>query len=64
MRFLNPARPGDVLTLIRECIEIRPSTSKPDRGVVKNRFTLKDQNGQLVLNYVAAILVAKRLSDM
>ena len=64
VRFLGPARPGDVLTLFRECIEIRPSTSKPDRGVVKNRFTLKNHKGQSVLNYVATILVSKRLSGL
>ena len=40
VRFLGPARPGDALTLFRECLEIRPSASKLDRGVVKNRLTL------------------------
>jgi acyl dehydratase len=62
VRFLGPARPGDSLTLFRECIEIRPSTSKPDRGVVKNRLTLSNQNGQPLLSYVDTLLVAKRPS--
>ena len=60
VRFLDPARPGDTLTLFRECIEIRPSTSKLDRGVVRNRLTLSNQNGQSLLSYVDTILVAKR----
>src|SRR5512140_930758 len=32
VRFLRPARPGDVLTVARECIEARPSETKRDRG--------------------------------
>jgi len=64
VRFLGPARPGDTLTLFRECLEIRPSTSKLDRGIVRNRLTLGNQNGQPVLSYVDTILVAKRPSGL
>jgi acyl dehydratase len=59
VRFLGPARPGDTLTLFRECLEIRPSASKPDRGVVKNRLTLSNSKGSPVLSYIDTILVAK-----
>ena len=62
VRFLSPARPGDTLILFRECLEIHPSTSKRDRGVVKNRLTLSNQKGGSVLSYVDTILVAKRAS--
>lgn len=60
VRFMEPARPGDILTLYRECIGIRPSSSKPDRGIVKNRLNLINQNGKTVLSYMDTILVAKR----
>ncbi len=63
VRFLGPARPGDTLTLFRECLEIEPSASKPDRGVVRNRLTLSNQNGRSLLSYVDTILVAKRPTD-
>ncbi|MFH1294083.1 MAG: MaoC/PaaZ C-terminal domain-containing protein [Pseudomonadota bacterium] len=62
VRFLSPARPGDTLTLFRECLEIRPSASKLDRGVVRNRLTLNNQKAQSLLSYVDTILVAKRPS--
>jgi len=62
VRFLGPARPGDTLTLLRECLDIRPSTSKLDRGVVRNRVTLSNQNGQALLSYVDIILVTRRPS--
>jgi len=59
VRFLGQARPGYTLTIFRECLEIRPSASKPDRGVVRNRLTLSNQEGHSVLSYVDTILVAK-----
>ena len=64
VRFLNPARPGDAVTLSRECLEIRPSTSKPDRGVVRNRLTLSNQKGNVLLCYIDTIMVAKRPSGL
>ena len=62
VRFLGPARPDDTLTLTRECLEIRPSKSKLDRGIVRNKLTLNNQKGQSLLSYVDTILVAKRPS--
>jgi acyl dehydratase len=60
VRFTHPVRPGDILTLHIECIETRPSRSKADRGVVRNRITLINQNGEQVLSYIDTILVLKR----
>ena len=60
VRFHRPARPGDKLTVTRECLDVRPSKSKHDRGVVRNRITLTNQAGELVLSYIDAILVARR----
>ena len=60
VRFHRPARPGDKLTVTRECLDVRPSKSKNDRGVVRNRITLTNQAGELVLSYIDAILVARR----
>ena len=63
VRFHRPARPGDKLTVTRECLDVRPSKSKNDRGVVHNRITLTNQAGELVLSYIDAILVASRPAD-
>jgi len=63
VRFHRPARPGDKLTVTRECLDVRPSKSKNDRGVVRNRITLTNQAGELVLSYIDAILVARRPAD-
>jgi acyl dehydratase len=60
VRFLGPARPEDTLTLVRECLEIRPSASRPDRGIVRNRLTLSNHKGEPVMSYMDTILVQKR----
>ncbi len=59
VRFLGPVRPGDALSIVHECIEVKESRSKPDRGVVKNRITALNGRGEAVLTYVDTILVAK-----
>ncbi len=60
VRFLEPARPGDLLTLSRRCLEARPSASKPDRGIVRNEIILANQHGRPVLRLVDTILVRRR----
>ena len=60
LRFPNPVRPGDRLSLTRECIEKRESRSRPDRGIVQNQMTLQNQNGDVVLIHKDTIMVAKK----
>ena len=60
LRYLGPVRPDDRLTLSMECTDKRPSRSKPDRGIVKYRVTLTNQDDQPVLSYIDIILLAKR----
>ena len=60
LRFLHPARPGDVVKVTIECMEARPSSTKADRGVVRSRVTLRNQRGEDLLTYVDALLVARR----
>ncbi len=55
-------RPGDRLSLTTECLEARPSSSKPDRGIVRTLITLNNQNGEAVLSAKEAILVARKPS--
>jgi acyl dehydratase len=59
LRFSAPVRPGDQLSLTNECVETRPSSSKPDRGIVRSRLTVTNQDGVAVLTTLEAILVAR-----
>jgi len=60
LRFKHPVRPGDRLSLTHECIDKRESENKDDRGIVQNRITLKNQNGDDVLTYIDNMLISKR----
>jgi acyl dehydratase len=56
----RPTRPGDVLHVETEILEIIPSRSKPNQGIVKMRSTTLNQNGEEVQVFVVKILVFKR----
>jgi acyl dehydratase len=60
LRWPNPVRPGDRLLLRATIVEARESRSKPDRGVVRTRAEMLNQNGDVVLSLVAVNMVAKR----
>lgn len=60
IRIHAPARPGDRLIYKTECIERRPSTSKPDRGVIVLSDTLQNQDGQVVLTQKVTLLVKRQ----
>ena len=60
IRFLAPARPGDRLSLTVETVEARPSNSRPDRGIIRDRFTLTNQRDERVLRFTDTIFVARR----
>lgn len=55
-----PVRPGDVLHVESEVIEIIPSRSKPDQGIVRMRSETKNQNGKVVQVLTAKLVVPRR----
>ena len=59
LRFPRPVYAGDDLTLTIECIDTRPSRSKPDRGIVKFTFRIANQDDETVLEYVDTVMFAK-----
>jgi acyl dehydratase len=56
----NPVFHGDTLFAESEVLEVRPSSSKPDRGVVKVHTRAYNQDGQLVAEFKRAVLVRRR----
>jgi acyl dehydratase len=58
----KPTRPGDTLRVESEILEISPSRSKPNQGVVKVRSTTLNQHGEPVYVFTANVLVFKRPS--
>jgi acyl dehydratase len=56
----KPTRPGDELRVESEIVEILPSRSKPNQGVVKVRSVTRNQSGEEVQVMTAKLLVFKR----
>jgi acyl dehydratase len=58
-----PVFHGDTLYCESEVLEVRPSQSKPDRGVVKVHTRVYKQDNTLVAEFKRAVLIPKRPSD-
>jgi acyl dehydratase len=60
LRWRAPVRAGDTLTVKREVIELRPSTSNPAHGIVRTQVTVRNQDGAVVMTLVSAGRVPTR----
>jgi acyl dehydratase len=49
LRWLRPVRPGDALRSEVNIVDVRPSRSKPDRGMLVMAFKIRNQRGEDVL---------------
>jgi acyl dehydratase len=59
-RWPRPVRPGDELRIECEVIEVRPSKSRPEQGLMKLRTTTLNQDGEAVLVHVVNLVVLRR----
>ena len=60
LRWPRPVRPGDELHVECEVLEVRPSKSRPEQGVVKVRATTLNQNEEIVQIFVGNLVVLRR----
>jgi acyl dehydratase len=56
----KPTRPGDILRVDSEVVEIKPSKSRPDRGMVAVRSDTRNQRGEIVQTLTAKLIVPRR----
>jgi len=63
LAWLRPVRPGDVLRAKAEIMEMRPSRSRPDRGLVTIQTTTLNQRDEPVQTMTAAVLTPRRPRD-
>ena len=64
LRWPRPVRPGDQLRVESEVLEVRPSKSRPQQGLIKVRTTTLNQNGEAVQVLVANLMVPRRSGNM
>jgi len=56
----RPTRPGDVLHVESEIVEVTPSRTRPERGLVTMRSETRNQRGDVVQVLTAKLVVARR----
>lgn len=56
----RPTRAGDQLSIVTEVMDVTPSRSKPDRGVVTIRTETQNQRGELVQVLTTKVIVRRR----
>jgi acyl dehydratase len=60
LRWLKPVRPGDTLHTEIEVMEKKPSSSKPDRGILRIAYRIKNQKDEAVLTFLSMHLLKRR----
>jgi len=60
MRWPNVVRPGDVLTVETKIVDLRPSRSRPNYGIIRLRNMTTNQRGEIVQTMFASAMVPRR----
>lgn len=60
LSWSRPVRPGDELYAKSEILEVRPSKSRNDRGLIRVRTTTYNQNDEAVQSFVGNLIVPRR----
>jgi acyl dehydratase len=55
-----PMRPGDTLRVHSEVVDVTPSRSRPERGLVTMRNETRNQRGEAIQIFVAKLVVPRR----
>jgi len=60
VRLITPLRPDDDMYLVSEILEVTPSRSKPDRGVLKIGYKVYNQKNEILATLSCCSLVKRR----
>lgn len=60
LRWVRPVRPGDTLHTEIEVVEKKPSSSKPDRGMLRNKYWIKNQRDEDVITFTSMHLLRRK----
>jgi acyl dehydratase len=60
LRWPQAVRPGDILKVETEILDVRKSKSKPDRGIIRIRNVTSNQRGEVVQTFMAFVMVRRR----
>jgi acyl dehydratase len=60
VQFPRPVRPGDTLRVVSDIVQLRPSTSRPDRGIARLRQVTINQRGEQVMEQETTVFLKRR----
>lgn len=60
LRWTKPVRPGDTLKMRLTVLEARPLRSKPNVGLLKNRWEVLNQHGEIVMEMQGLAMLSRR----
>ncbi|CAM4012997.1 MULTISPECIES: MaoC family dehydratase [Corallococcus] len=60
IRWPRPTRPGDILQVESEVLEIIPSRTRPDRGIATVRSETRNQKGDVLQVLIAKLVLPRR----
>lgn len=60
LQWRSAVRPGDILSIRREIVEVRRSESKPDRGVLTMKMIVTNQRGEVAMSFLNLIQIPAR----
>jgi acyl dehydratase len=61
LRWPSAVRPGDVLMVDTEILDVRPSRSRPGYGIIRLRNVTTNQRGEVVQTMLANAMVPRRV---
>ena len=59
IQWPRPTRPGDVLHVESEVLEVTPSRSRPERGMVVVRSETRNQHGEVLQRLTTKLVVSR-----
>ncbi len=60
LKWRKPVHPGDTLTADLVVLETRASASRPRVGLVRGRFEVTNQRGELVMTMESTLMIGRR----
>jgi acyl dehydratase len=60
LSWVRPVRPGDELRVKSEVLDVQPSKSRSDRGMIRVQNTTLNQNDEAVQVFTAKLIVPRR----
>ena len=60
VQFPRPVRPGDTLRVVSDIVQLRPSASRPDRGIARLRQVTINQRGEQVMEQETTVFLKRR----